>query len=138
MLMRVGNYPPGYYRDLYRGPTGPTPVPDPAYRAERDRELLARCDALNLPVRAPHSLYAGKLKPHNEAALLLRHTAYRDAVQGRAHMAALGQELADLVYRGQADDARLRKSPLYPTLRDILSQGSASGEGPSTLERSNV
>jgi DNA repair photolyase len=120
MLMRVGSYPPGYYRDLYRGPTGPTPLPDPGYRAERDRELLARCDALNLPVRAPHSLYAGKLSPRNEAALLLRHTAYRDAVQGRTHMATLGQELSDLIYRGQATDARLRESPLYPTLREIL------------------
>jgi hypothetical protein len=35
-------------------------------------------------------------------------------------MAGLGQELADLVYRGEADDARLRASPLYPTLREIL------------------
>jgi DNA repair photolyase len=120
MLTRVGSYPPGYYRDLYRGPSGPAPVPDPAYRAERDRELLARCDALNLPVRAPHSLYAGKLNPRNEAALLLKHTAFRDAVQGRAHMAQLGQELAELVYRGQADDARLRASPLFPTLQQIL------------------
>jgi DNA repair photolyase len=120
MLMRVGSYPPGYYRDLYRGPTGPTPLPDPVYRAERDRELLARCDALNLPVRAPHSLYAGKLNPRNEAALLLRHTASRDAIQGRTHIATLGQELSDLVYRGQADDAQLRASPLYPTLREIL------------------
>ena len=120
MLVRVGSYPPGYYRDLYRGPTGPTPLPDPAYRAERDRELLARCDALNLPVRAPHSLYAGKLNPRNEAALLLRHTAYRDTVQGRTRMAVLGQELSDLIYRGQATDARLRESPLYPTLREIL------------------
>ncbi|HJZ46276.1 MAG TPA: radical SAM protein, partial [Roseiflexaceae bacterium] len=103
MLMRVGSYPPGYYRELYRGPSGPTAVPDPAYRAERDRELLARCDALNLPVRAPHSLYAGKLRPQNEAALLLRHTAFRDAVQGRTYMATLGRNLADLIYRGQAD-----------------------------------
>jgi len=71
-------------------------------------------------VRAPYSLYAGKLNPRNEAALLLRHTAYRDAVQGRTHMAALGQELSDLIYRGQATDARLRESPLYPTLREIL------------------
>ena len=138
MLKRVGSYPPNYYRDLYRGPTGPTPVPDPAYRAERDRELLARCDSLNLPVRAPHSLYAGKLSPRNEAALLLRHTAFRESVQGRAHMAAIGQQLADLVYRGQADDARLRESPLYPTLREILARGSSSSEGASALERSNV
>jgi DNA repair photolyase len=118
MITRVGSYPPTYYRDLY----GNQAVPDPAYRAERDRELLARCDALNLPIRAPHSLYAGKLSPANEAALLLKHTAFRDAVQGRAHMAALGRNLASLVYRGEATDAQLRESPLYPTLRDILSQ----------------
>jgi DNA repair photolyase len=135
MLKRVGSYPPNYYRDLYRGPTGPTPVPDPAYRAERDRELLARCDALNLPVRAPHSLYAGKLSPRNEAALLLKHTAFRDSVQGRTHMAALGQQLADLVYRGQADDARLRESPLYPTLREILARETTKDERPTTNDQ---
>jgi DNA repair photolyase len=116
MLTRIGSYPPSYYRDLYRD----QPLPDSAYRAERDRELLARCDTLNLPVRAPHQLFAGKLKPANEAALLLKHTAFRDALQGRTHMATLGNELADLVYREQADDAKLRDSPLYPTLREIV------------------
>lgn len=123
MLTRIGSYPPNYYRDLY----GDRPLPDASYRAERDRELLARCDALNLAVRAPHQLYAGKLKPENEAALLLKHTAFRDAIQGRAHMAALGNELADLVYHGQADDARLRDSPLYPTLRAILRREEENG-----------
>lgn len=116
ILTRIGNYPPGYYRDLY----GSQPQPDPAYRTERDREILSRCDALNLPVRAPHQIFAGKLKPQNEAALLLKHTAFRDAIQGRIHMAALGHELADLAYRGQLDEVRLRESPLAPTLRDIL------------------
>jgi DNA repair photolyase len=93
MLTRIGSYPPSYYRDLYRN----QPLPDVAYRAER-----------------------GKVKPANEAALLLKHTAFRDALQGRSHMATLGNELADLVYREQADDARLRDSPLYPTLREIV------------------
>src|SRR6185436_18857188 len=65
LLMRIGSYPPSYYRDLY----GSQPLPSITYRIERDRELLARCDALNLPVRAPHHLYAGRLKPENEAAL---------------------------------------------------------------------
>jgi DNA repair photolyase len=124
MLMRVGSYPPTYYRDLY----GNQPVPNQTYRAERDRELLARCDALNLPVRAPHQIYAGKLKPANEAALLLKHTAFRDAVQGRAHMAALGRNLAGLVYRGEATEEQLRESPLYPTLRDILSRRPTNNE----------
>jgi hypothetical protein len=71
-------------------------------------------------VRAPYQLYAGKLKPQNEAALLLKHTAYRDAVQGRTNMAALGHDLASLVYRGEASEQQLCQSPLYPTLRDIL------------------
>ena len=123
ILTRIGSYPPSYYRDLYRS----QPLPDASYRAERDRELLARCDALNLPVRAPHQLFAGKLKPQNEAALLLKHTAFRDAVQGRVRMATLGSELADLVYRGQADDERLRESPLYPTLREILERDAEIG-----------
>ena len=42
MLARIGSYPPSYYRDLY----GTQPLPDASYRANRDRELLARCDAL--------------------------------------------------------------------------------------------
>lgn len=119
MIARIGSYPPSYYRDLY----GDRALPDAAYRAERDRELLARCDTLNLPVRAPHALYAGKLRPQNEAALLLKHTAFRDAVQGRAQLARQGRELANLVYRGEASDAQLRASPLYITLREILARG---------------
>ncbi len=35
-------------------------------------------------------------------------------------MAALGQELAALVYDDAADDTALRQSPLYPALREIL------------------
>ena len=38
MLARIGSYPPSYYRDLY----GTQPLPDASYRANRDRELLAR------------------------------------------------------------------------------------------------
>jgi len=120
MLQRIGSYPPSYYRDLYRGAMSAAPLPNEIYRAERDRELLARCDALNLPVRPLHQLYAGRLKPANEAALLLKHTAFRDAVQGRANMAALGRNLAERIYQGAADEAALRESPLYPTLRGIL------------------
>jgi DNA repair photolyase len=116
MLTRIGTYPPGYYRDLYRGQG----VPDPLYRVERDREIIGLCDELNLPVRPPHALYAGRLKPRNEAALLLKHSAFRDNVQGRSHLAREGQSLADLVYRGEATDAQLRSSPLYPQLREIL------------------
>jgi DNA repair photolyase len=116
MLARIGRYPPAYYRDLYRGRA----LPDLTYRNERDRALLERCDALNLPVRAPHHLYAGRLHPRNEASLLLRHTAFRDSVQGRTSLARHGRELADLVYHGKATDIQLRASPLYATLNAIL------------------
>jgi hypothetical protein len=39
-------------------------------------------------------------------------------------MAQLGQELAELVYRGQAGEAQLRASPLFPTLQQILQRTS--------------
>lgn len=116
MLAHIGRYPPAYYRDLYRGRA----LPDLTYRNERDQALLERCDALNLPVRAPHALYAGRLRPQNEAALLLKHAAFRDSVQGRTHLAHQGRELADLVYAGKATDIQLRASPLYDTLHAIL------------------
>lgn len=121
MLTRIGRYPPSYYRDLY----GTRALPDLAYRQERDRAILARCDALNLPVRAPHRLYAGKLAPHSEAALLLQHAAFRDSVQGREHLARYGYELAKQVFRGSATDSQLRESPIFPILRTILSRDSS-------------
>lgn len=117
-LSRIGRYPPSYYRDLYRGQQ----LPDQSYSIERNRTILTRCDALNLPVRVPHELYAGKINPRGEAALLLRHTAFRDAVQGRAHLARHSQELAERIYHGHASDGEMRESPLYPTLRTILSR----------------
>jgi|HigsolmetaAR201D_1030396.scaffolds.fasta_scaffold04373_2 DNA repair photolyase len=136
MLQRIGSYPPNYYRDLYRIPdanasklNSMSPLPHITYRSERDHELVERCDALNLPVRAPHRLYAGKLNPANEAALLLKHAAARDAMQGRTNIASIGQTLANRVYAGVATDAELRQSPLYPTLREVLGreQNSAGG-----------
>ncbi len=115
-LARIGRYPPSYYRDLYRG----QPRPDAGYRSERDRALLKRCDSLNLPVRPPHQIFAGKLEPRSEAALVLKHTAFRDTVQGRTHLGRQGRELAELVFRGEAKEDQLRQSPLYSTLRSIL------------------
>jgi DNA repair photolyase len=117
LLMRIGNYPPSYYRDLYRHQA----LPDLNYRQERNRAVLDRCDALNLPVRVPHALYAGKLAARSEAALLLKHTAFRDAVQGRMNLARQSYELADHVFRGSATEAQMRESPLFPLLSGILS-----------------
>ncbi len=126
VLQRIGSYPPNYYRDLYRGVSDSTMAaagwrrcPTPPTAPSATASCWACCDALNLAVRAPHHIYAGKLRPANEAALLLKHTAARDAMQGCMHMAALGQELAALVYENAADDSALRQSPLYSTLREI-------------------
>jgi DNA repair photolyase len=118
MLTRIGRYPPSYYRDLYRQGS----LPDLAYRQERDRALMMRCDALNLPVRAPHKLYAGKIAPRSEAALLLKHAAFRDSVQGRSNLAHQGQELAELIFTGRATASQLRTNPLFATLNTILSR----------------
>lgn len=116
ILARVGSYPVSYYRDIYRG----QPQVNSFYRQDRDTALLTRCDGLGLEPRAPHKLFAGRLSPRNEAALLLRHAAFRDRVQGRERVAALQRELADQVYAGTIDQRRLRESPLYPTVREVL------------------
>lgn len=116
ILTRVGSYPASYYRDIYRG----QPQVNALYRQDRDTELLNRCDGLGLEPRAPHKLFAGRLSPRNEAALLLKHAAFRDRVQGRERVAQLQRELADQVYNGRIDHRALRESPLYPTLREVL------------------
>jgi DNA repair photolyase len=116
MLTRIGNYPPSYYRDLYRNQM----LPDVSYRQERHRALLSRCDALNLPVRVPHAIYAGKLAPRNEAALLLKHAAFRDAVQGRVNLAQQNYDLADQIFRGTATEAHIHGHALGALLNAIL------------------
>lgn len=116
ILARVGSYPVSYYRDLYRG----QPVVNPLYRQELDAEILTRCDGLGLEVRAPQRIFAGRLAPHNTAALLLKHAAFRDRVQGRELVATAQRALADQVYAGEVDQLALRESPLYPVLREVL------------------
>ncbi len=116
LLSQLGSYPPRYYRDIYRDQATVNLI----YRQERDRELLQRCDELGLAPRAPHRLFAGKLSPRNEVALLLRHAAFRDRVQGREHLATLHRELADAVFRGRFKASDLRQSPLYPTIGPLL------------------
>ncbi|NJM06247.1 hypothetical protein HC891_08705 [Candidatus Gracilibacteria bacterium] len=78
ILARVGNYPASYYRDIYRDQSSVSAH----YRRDRDAIMLDRCDGVGLEARAPHRLYAGRLHPSNEAALLLKHAAFRDRVQG--------------------------------------------------------
>ncbi|MEI8306964.1 MAG: radical SAM protein [Chloroflexales bacterium] len=119
ILARVGTFPHSYYRDIYQGQS--TVSPD--YRHDRDVELMNRCDGLNLEPRVPHRIYAGKLRPTNEAALLLRHSAFRDRVQGRDCVASIHRNLAEQIYAGDTRPAGLRESPIASTIREILDRG---------------
>jgi DNA repair photolyase len=116
LLSRVGSYPERYYQDIYNRQA----VVNNAYRAERDIEFLKRCDGLGLEPRAPQRIFAGKLRPENEAALVLKHTAFRDRVQGRIHMMELHRKLADQAYRGVLDRELLSGSPLQATISALL------------------
>lgn len=115
-LKRIVPHLPSYYRDIY----GNEALPNIQYRAERDAELLARWDGMNIEARAPHHLFANRLNPRNEAALLLKHLAFRDIAHGRMHMAAIHRQLADHVYAGDIQTELLERSPLYATLQQIL------------------
>jgi len=118
ILASIGSYPPSYYRDIYHE----QPLPSVEYRAERSTELLRRCDNLNLASRVPHRVFAGKLRPANEAAILLKHAAFRDVTHGRVHLANMHRELADLIYRGEPIPAKLRTTPLWPQMETILGE----------------
>lgn len=135
LLPRLGYYPAKYYRDLYRDGNEPAA----SYLSEMHARMLAFCDTLTLPVRVPHRVFAGRLSPANEAALVLQHTAFRDAVQGRNNMAAIHRSLADLVYQGRCHTHQLRVSPLYPTIKRILArEGDAHGSAPEGERATNL
>jgi DNA repair photolyase len=116
MLSRIGAYPERYYQDIYNGQA----LVNQAYRAERDIEFLKRCDGLGLEPRAPRHLFAGKLRPENEVALLLKHAAFRDRVQGRTHLMNLHRTLADQAYGGKLDMELLNSSPLHADISVLL------------------
>ncbi len=116
MVLRIGNYPPSYYRDIYAD----QPQPNKTYRAQRNADLIQRCDRLALEIRAPHRLFAGKLRPTNEAALFLKHIAFRDAAHGRDYMAGVHRQLATLLYQQKATHADLQATPFISTIQEIL------------------
>ncbi|RRR69976.1 MAG: radical SAM protein [Candidatus Viridilinea halotolerans] len=119
MLARLGSYPVSYYRDIY----GEQPVVNNFYRQERDETIITRCNGLALEVRAPHRIFAGRIAPRNEAALLLKHAAFRDRASGREHIAIIQRELADQVYNGTYDPGALKQTALAPTLLALLGHG---------------
>jgi DNA repair photolyase len=118
ILARVGSFPHSYYRDIYQGQA----TVSPTYRHDRDTEILVRCDGLGLEVRAPHRIFADKLSPTNEAALLLKHNAFRDRVQDRERVARIHRNLAEEVYAGNLQPANLHDSPQASLIEEILSR----------------
>ena len=115
MAIRINPMPASYYRDLYQR----RPHVHPTYRSTLDSEILKRCDGLGLESRLPQRIYANKLRPANEAALLLKHAAFRDEVNGRPNMASIHRQLAEAVYQGTATNAELQASQLWPTLQKL-------------------
>lgn len=116
ILARLGSYPASYYRDIYAEQT----VVGSSYRQERDATVITRCNGLDLEIRAPQRIFAGRLAPRNEAALLLKHAAFRDRASGRDHIAALQRELADQVYNGTFDPNAIKQTPMAKTLCPLL------------------
>jgi hypothetical protein len=116
MLTRVGYYPDNYYQEIYSNAM----LPNVDYRAERSREILSRCDSMGIQPHAPHSLYTGRVSPRNEAALLLKHAAFRNALNSQHRMAELHRNLSDLSYRGDITAEQLRDSPLWRKVQPLL------------------
>jgi DNA repair photolyase len=116
MLARVGSYPTSYYRDIYQDRA----TVSNHYRRDRDQIMLDICDGMGIEPRAPRRIFTGKLSLRNEIALILKHSAYRDRVQGRTTIADQHSQLADRIYHGEIPEAELRQSPLYPDLRTLL------------------
>ncbi|NCC35538.1 MAG: radical SAM protein [Chloroflexia bacterium] len=116
ILARLGSYPVSYYRDIY----GDQAIVSSRYRHDRDTVVMDRCNGLGLETRVPQHIFAGKLAPHNEAALLLKHAAFRDRVAGRDQMAELHRQLADQVYTKQVVADDLRRSPLANEVRKLI------------------
>jgi hypothetical protein len=115
MTTRIGAFPPSYYADIFHD----QPLPNKRYRADRNIEILERCDTLGLSVRVPHTLFANTIKQTNAIALYLKNAAFRDAVQGREQIASLHRDLANLVYQERATKEHLQLSPLWSELQEI-------------------
>lgn len=122
LLARLGSYPAAYYRELY----GTEMQPSAEYRREMNREILGRCEQFGLQPRAPLELYRRHLSPNNAAALLLKHQAFVDQIKGRELLASRHANLAEAVFKGNADEPALSVSPLWPTLREILGLADSS------------
>lgn len=118
-LMYAGFHASNYYTDVY--PDGAT-LPSDEYQQTRNRELGALCNHEGISIYAPHHLYAGRLAPTMEAALLLQQTGARNHLQRQPRLATIHAELAEQLYNGTLDESMLRNSPIARRVQSILAQ----------------
>ncbi|MFM2032081.1 MAG: hypothetical protein RLZZ297_846 [Chloroflexota bacterium] len=117
VMVRVGNYPISYLRELYVD--GPTI--DERYRRERDAAVYRLCDDARISVRLPYEMYRGRFGAAYSVAHLIAQQASRDRLQGRDVLARQGSALAAEVLAGGWPIERLKNHPAYPLFRDSVS-----------------
>jgi hypothetical protein len=123
VMIRVGNYPISYLRELYRDGASI----DVRYRTERDAALLRICDDSRLPIRLPYPLFRGKFGAAYTVSHIIAQQSSRDGLNGRDVLAAQGSALAEAVRRGEWPMERLRSHPTYDLFRDLLPSSTAGG-----------
>ncbi len=126
VMIRVGNYPLSYLRELYRDGS----TIDLLYQSERNAALLRICDDHRLPVRLPYPLFRDRFGPSYTVAHIIAQQSSRDALHGRDVLASQGHTLAEAVWRGEWPIERLKNHPTFPLFRELVP---SSGLGSAVL-----
>ena len=126
VMVRVGNYPISYLRELYRD--GATI--DSRYRSERNAAVLRICDDHRVPVRLPYPLFRGRFGPSYTVAQIIAQQSSRDVLQGRNVLAEQGRLLAEAVRAGEWPIEKLKSHPTYALFRELVP---TSGAGSAVL-----
>jgi len=121
LMIRVGNYPISYLRELYRDGE----AIDARYRAERDAIVMRICDDNRISIRLPYALFRGKFGAAYTISHIIAHQSSRDALQGRDVLAAQGNALAEEVRRGEWPIGRLQSHPTYALFRELMPSSNA-------------
>lgn len=123
-MIRVGNYPISYLRELYTD----GPEIDQRYRRERNAAIFQHCDDARMAVRLPYALFRGRFGAAFTVSQIIAQQASRDTLQGRDVLAQQGNALAEAVRRGEWPQERLKNHPAYALFRDVAgSQPTGSG-----------
>ena len=121
VMVRVGNYPISYLRELY--PDGETI--DKRYQGERNAAVLRICDDHRVPVRLPYPLFRGRFGPSYTVAQIIAQQSSRDVLQGRDVLARQGNQLAESVRAGEWPVELLKSHPTYALFRELIPTSAA-------------